>query len=593
MRVSKFAGALLAGFLVLRAGAQEASPPAAAPAMPEAATGTVAKPLVRAKEQMVVAAHPLAAEAGRAILREGGNAADALVAVQLVLGLVEPQSSGLGGGSFLVWWDAGAKRLTTFDGRETAPAHATPKLFLGEDGQPLKFVPAVVGGRSVGTPGTVRLLATVHARYGRLAWRRVVEPAMKLAREGFPVSERLHSLLAEDPDLLKSESMRPYFFPDGQPLAAGAMVRNPDYAAVLERIARDGPAGFYEGETAAAIVGAVAAAKGIDGQPNPGTLSLDDLKGYEVKERPPVCAPYRVYQICGMGPPSSGAVAVGQILGVLQPTDIAALGPKSVESWRRIGDASRLAFADRGRYLADADFMAVPVRGLLDPGYLADRAKLLDGTTRALPDDEVKPGDPAFDHAKLERGDDASLELPSTSHFAIRDRDGNLVSMTTTIENGFGSRLFVSGFLLNNELTDFSFATQEKGAPIANRVEPGKRPRSSMAPTIVMRDGAPVLAIGSPGGSSIIGFVAEALVAVLDWNMDVQAAVSLPHLLHRGTAFEIEKGTEAETLEPALKGLGFATKVVDLNSGLHAIRITPEGLEGGADPRRDGVALGD
>ncbi|WP_152047221.1 gamma-glutamyltransferase [Aureimonas psammosilenae] len=558
--------------------------------MPEAATGTAAKPLVKAWEQMVVAAHPLAAEAGRSILREGGNAADALVAVQLVLGLVEPQSSGIGGGAFLLFWDGQEKRLTTFDGRETAPAAATPKLFLDENGQPLKFLPAVVGGRSVGTPGTVKLLANVHARHGLLSWRRVVEPAIRLARNGFPVSERLHSLLAADPDLAQSVTMRDYFFPNGQPLEAGATLKNPAYADTLERIARQGLDGFYSGPNAEKLVAAVRDATGLDGKPNPGTLSLNDLEDYEVKERPPVCAPYRVYEICGMGPPSSGGVAVAQILGLLQPTDMRALGSDDIQSWRLIGDASRLAFADRNRYLADEDFVAVPVKGLLDPGYLASRAKLLE-SPRAI--EKAEAGMPAFDHALLDRADDQSLELPSTSHFVIRDKAGNVVSMTTTIENGFGSRLMVNGYLLNNELTDFSFATHENGLAIANRVEPGKRPRSSMAPTIVIENGEPVLAIGSPGGSSIIGFVAQALVAVLDWDMNVADALAMPHLLHRGQVFEIEKGTQAEAKEAALKALGFQTKVTDLNSGLHAIRITPQGLEGGVDPRREGLALGD
>ena len=579
-------------FLVLPLQAQELAP-SLAPA-PEAASGVTEKVLVRAKSQMVVAAHPLAAEAGREILRAGGNAIDAMVTVQLVLGLVEPQSSGLGGGAFLVHYDAGSQKLETVDGRETAPAGATPKLFLDENGQPLKFLGAVVGGRSVGTPGTVRLLEDTHRRHGALAWRRVVQPAIDLARKGFAVTPRLNSLLSGDETLLQSPTLKAYFFDaGGKPWPVGHVLVNEAYAETLEKIRDAGAAGFYAGAVADGIVAAVAGGTDLAGKGNPGTLSSQDLAGYRTKIRPPVCLDYRGYDVCGMGPPSSGALAVGQILGLIEPIDMAALGPKSTEAWRRIGDASRLAFADRGRYVADTDFVPMP-SGLLDDGYLGTRTKLLDGD-KALGEDAVVAGEPSWDHAGLAppRGDDASIELPSTSHFVIADRQGDVVSMTTTIENGFGSRLMTGGFILNNELTDFSFATQEDGRPIANAVAPGKRPRSSMAPTIVMKDGRPVIALGSPGGSSIIGFVAGALVAMIDWKMDAQQAVALPHLLNRFGTFELEAGTSAAELEPGLQALGFKTKVGELNSGLHAIALTPAGLEGGADPRREGVALGD
>ena len=572
--------------------AQQLAAPVAMP--PEPSSGIIEKSLVHARTQMVVAAHPLAAEAGREILRAGGNAIDAMVTVQLVLGLVEPQSSGLGGGAFLVHYDAATKELETVDGRETAPAKATPELFLDDSGQPLKFLDAVVGGRSVGTPGTVRLLEDTHRRFGALSWRRVVQPAIDLARQGFEVTPRLNSLLAGDETLLKSPTMSAYFFgPDKKPWPVGHRLVNEAYAETLEKIRDQGAAGFYTGSVADGIVAAVAGGKDIADKANPGMLSLDDLAGYRAKVRPPVCLDYRGYDVCGMGPPSSGALTVGQILGLIEPTDMAALGPRSVKAWRLIGDASRLAFADRGRYMADTDFVPMP-SGLLDDQYLATRAKLLDGD-RALTEDAVVAGDPSWDHAGLlpERGDDQSLELPSTSHFVIADKDGDVVSMTTTIENGFGSRLMTGGFILNNELTDFSFATQDNGRPIANAVAPGKRPRSSMSPTIVMKDGRPVIAIGSPGGSSIIGFVAEALVAMIDWKMDAQAAVALPHMLNRFGTYELEKDTSAAAFEPELQALGFKTKVGDLNSGLHAIMITPDGLEGGADPRREGVALGD
>ena len=342
-----------------------------------------------------------------------------------------------------------------------------------------------------------------------------------------------------------------------------------------------------DGPLAEAIVSTVQEA-----EENPGRLALSDLQNYRIVEREPVCITYRVHEVCGMGPPSSGALTVGQILGLIEPFDIAALGPESAKAWRLIGDASRLAFADRGRYMADVDHVPVPMKGLLDADYLAERSKLLEGD-RALTEDEVQPGTPPWDHAML-LGDATAIELPSTSHFAIVDGAGNVVSMTTTIENGFGSRLMVGGFLLNNELTDFSFETHDDdGHVIANAVAPGKRPRSSMAPTIVMREGKPVLAIGSPGGSQIIGYVAGALIAVLDWNMNVQEATNMPHLVNRFGAFEIEAGTSATQLSDELRGVGFTVRETDLNSGIHAIALTPQGLEGGADPRREGVAAGE
>ncbi|MFY0734166.1 MULTISPECIES: gamma-glutamyltransferase [Aurantimonas] len=556
---------------------------------PEIATEASDKALVRAERQMVAAANPLAAKAGLAILRDGGNAIDAMVTTQLVLGLVEPQSSGIGGGAFLVYFDAEAGRLTTFDGRETAPAAATPKLFLDAAGEPLAFYDAVVGGRSVGTPGTVRLLFDTHERYGRLPWAAIVQPAIDLARKGFAVSPRLHELIAEDAERLsRYPGTKGYFFgADGAPLPIGTILTNAAYADTLAAIAEKGAGGFYAGPVAQGIVDTVRNAPG-----NPGVLALSDLANYAIVEREPVCVVYRSVDVCGMGPPSSGALTIGQILGVLAPHDMAALGPDSAEAWRLIGDASRLAFADRGRYMADSDFVPMPQRGLLDPDYLSGRSALLSGDS-ALADDAVAPGMPPWDHAML-LGDDTAIELPSTSHFAIVDPDGNVVSITTTIENGFGSRLMTGGFLLNNELTDFSFATHDaEGHVIANAVAPGKRPRSSMAPTIVMRDGAPVIAIGSPGGSRIIGYVAQALIAMLDWEMDVQQAIAMPHLVNRFGTFDVEAGTGATALAAPLRDLGFEVNETDLDSGLHGIVITANGLEGGADPRREGVAVGD
>lgn len=555
---------------------------------PEKATAITSAKRVEAKSFMVAAANSLAAEAGRAIIEKGGSAIDALVAVQTVLGLVEPQSSGLGGGAFLVYYDAASKTLTTFDGRETAPMAATPKLFLDDKGQPLKFMDAVVGGRSVGTPGTVRLMEDVHKRYGKLAWSDLFVPAERLAEDGFAISPRLATLVAAEGDKLKRyEGPRSYFFgPDGAPLKAGTVLKNPDYAKTLAAIAKGGADAFYTGPIAEAIVKTVREATG-----NPGVLSLNDLANYRTKERQPVCVTYRALDVCGMGPPSSGAVAIGQMLGMLENFDLKGYVPDNVQSWRLIADAQRLAFADRERYLADTDFVPAPIKGLISRDYLGARAKLLDGD-RALAADQVKAGEPTWDHALL-FGRDAAVELPSTSHFVIVDRAGNVVSMTTTIENGFGSRLMTGGFLLNNELTDFSFKTHDKGVPVANRVEPGKRPRSSMSPTIVMKDGAPLLAIGSPGGSQIIGYVAQALIAYIDWGMPVEQIVAQPHLINRFGKYDLEAGTAAEKFADPLNALGFDVNLTEMNSGLHAIEITPTGLAGSADPRREGVATGE
>lgn len=539
---------------------------------------------VEAKNWMVAAANPLAVQAGADILRAGGSAADAMVAVQTVLGLVEPQSSGLGGGAFLVWYDAKTGEVTTLDGRETAPLAATPRLFQDESGEPLKFYDAVVGGRSVGTPGTPALLHEAHRRWGRAPWPSLFEAAIGHAKQGFAVSQRLAGLIEGDAERLsRFPATADYFLPGGEALKAGDILQNPQYADTLLTLADQGAAGFYTGPVAADIVRAVSTAPG-----NPGVLSQIDLALYSVRERDAVCAPYRGLDVCGMGPPSSGALTVGQILGLLEGYDLAALGPDNPESWRLIGDASRLAFADRGRYMADSDYVPMPVKGLVDPDYLAERAQLLAGDD-ALP--EVAPGNPTFDHAS-NWADDESIELPSTSHISIVDQFGNVLSMTTTIENGFGSRLMVRGFLLNNELTDFSFRSHNDGVPIANRLEPGKRPRSSMAPTIVMRDGKPVLAIGSPGGSRIIGYVAKSIIAWADWGMNIQQALAFPHAVNRFGTYDLETGTKAGDMQGDLEAMGYEVNLRDLTSGLHAILIQEGGLQGAADPRREGIALG-
>lgn len=573
----------ITALLALPATAQQATDAVA----PESSTMRIGlRSSIQSENWMVSAANPLAVEAGANVLRRGGNAIDAMVAVQTMLGLVEPQSSGLGGGAFLVYYDARSGKLTTIDGRETAPMAATPTLFQDANGQPIEFYDAVVGGRSVGTPGTPALLKAAHEKWGQLEWPTLLSPAIERAEIGFNVSQRLAALIAEDREKLsRDDTAKGYFFDaSGEPLEEGALLKNPEYANTLKSLAQNGTDGFYFGPIANDIVAKVQGASW-----NPGVLSLKDLANYTVKERDPVCSNYRGYEICGMGPPSSGALTVGQILGLIEPFDIGALGAESPESWRLIGDASRLAFADRGRYIADIDFVPMPLTGLLDKEYLAQRSKLLE-SNQAL--ESVEPGMPAFSHA-MRLADDEAIEFPSTSHFSIVDAMGNAVSMTTTIENGFGSRLMVRGFMLNNELTDFSFATHSDGDPIANRLEPGKRPRSSMAPTIVMQDGKPVIVTGSPGGSRIIGYVAQSLIALIDWKKSPQGAVSMPHLVNRFGTYDIEAGTTAERLAPALEALGYETSIRDLNSGLHIIQITDQGLIGGADPRREGIVIGE
>ena len=543
---------------------------------------------VSADRWMIAAANPLAVEAGAGILRDGGTAADAMVAVQAVLGLVEPQSSGLGGGAFLVWFDGASGQVTTLDGRETAPLDATPTLFQSADGEPLKFFDAVVGGRSVGVPGTPALMETAHQKWGQSNWGGLFSDAIRLAEEGFSVSPRLASLVEGDAERLsRFARTRDYFLPGGLPIAVGDTLANPAYADTLRALAARGADAFYTGQVAEGIVAAVRTAAG-----NPGVMSMTDLAFYQVKEREPVCIDYRAHEVCGMGPPSSGALTVGQILGMLDNFDLP--GPEDANAWRMIGDASRLAFADRGRYMADSDFVPMPTIGLVDPAYLTERAGLIEGdrTDGFVALETVEPGSPTWDHAQI-WANDASIEFPSTSHISIYDQYGNALAMTTTIENGFGSRLMApGGFLLNNELTDFSFRSHRDGVPIANRVEPGKRPRSSMAPTIVLEEGEPVLIVGSPGGSRIIGYVAQAIIAYLDWEMNVQEAVSMPHLVNRFGTYDLEEGTAAVELEADLQALGYETNVRTLTSGLHAISIGPDGLLGGADPRREGIAIG-
>ncbi len=554
---------------------------ALAPA-PEVPTGRTAKSAGTATKDMVAAANPLAAEAGRQILAAGGSAVDAAIAVQLVLNLVEPQSSGIGGGAFMVFWDG--QTMTTLDGREKAPAAAKPERFLGPDGKPMKFYDAVVGGRSVGVPGTVRLLETAHKNWGKLAWKDVMEPAIRLAENGFTISPRLNGQLTQEKFLQNDPVARAYFYEaDGKPKAVGTVLKNPAFAQTLRTIADKGADAFYTGDIAQDIVTTVT------GHPtNPGDMTLDDLKVYKVVERDPVCGSYRTYRICGMGPPSSGQLAVQQIMSTLETQDMAALKP-GPEAAHWVAEAGRLAYADRGLFVADPAFVSVPVRGLTDPGYLKSRAALVDPNKSM---GKAQPGDPPFQKTFL-WGASEGVEN-GTSHISVVDRNGSAVSMTTTIEDGFGARLMTkSGFLLNNELTDFSFAATEDGKPVANRVEGGKRPRSSMAPTIVLDSSNKLYAlVGSPGGSLIINYVVKTLVGILDWKLDPQVAVDLPNFGSRNGPTELEAGTEAEAWKPALEAKGHEVKLIDQNSGIQAIVATPAGFVGGADSRREGVAIG-
>jgi gamma-glutamyltranspeptidase/glutathione hydrolase len=561
--------------------AQESRPP------PEAASGTTTKPLVIAQRHMVVAAEPLAAEAGREILRQGGSAADAAVATELVLGLVEPQSSGLGGGAFLVYWDAKSRTLATFDGRETAPAAAKPDRFM-RDGKPMQFEQAVRSGLSVGVPGTVRTLEAVHRRYGKLPWAALFAPAIKLAENGFPVSPRLSVLLNASRPENFSPAARAYFFDEsGKPRAVGTLLKNPEYAATLKTIAAKGADAFYSGAIADAVVKAVREAPSI-----PGDLTAADLSGYVAKERDPICVDYRARKVCGMGPPSSGELSVGTVLKLIEPFPqvqgaSALMGPPAMHI---IAEAEKLAFADRNRYIADPDQIAVP-SGLIDDTYLAERRRLIN-PTKAMA--KAEPGLPPG-LAKKTFGKDFTNEVPGTTQVSIIDDDGNALSMTATIESAFGSHLWAAGFLLNNELTDFSFVPVDAdGNVVANAVAGGKRPRSSMAPTIVLdAHGTPEIVTGSPGGSQIILYVVKTLVAMLDWGLDAQQAAALPNFGSQGGPFLMEYSPNFVWPAFEMTAYGHAVTSTTMTSGVHTIMRRDGHLEGGADPRREGVALGD
>ena len=573
------------------------------PDQPEGASGYTEKPGWATRKFAVAAANPLATDAGYQVLKAGGSAVDAAIAVQMVLSLVEPQSSGIGGGAFLMHFDG--KDVEAFDGRETAPAAVDEKLFMGADGKPMPFYDAVVGGRAVGVPGTVRMLELAHRQHGKLPWASLFQPAITLADQGFKVSARLNSLLASEKYLKNDPVAAAYFYAaDASPRAVGETLRNPDLANVLRQIAANGSKALLEGSVAQAIVDKVQ-----KHPTNPGKLALTDLAAYQAVKRAPICSDYRAnakdFRICGFPPPSSGAIAVGQIMGIMAHTDAASLpldnGLPSSDWLHLYTEASRLAFADRALYLADPAFVQPPAgswMSLLDPAYLGERAKLIGQGPGAVSMKSAKPGTPAGVKTSFAPMPDQAEY--GTSHISIVDSEGNALAMTTTIEDGFGARQMVRGFLLNNELTDFSFApTDATGAPIANRVQAGKRPRSSMAPTLVFdkATGALVMSGGSPGGALIIHYTAKTLYGVLNWGMLPQQAINLPNFasLNGPTVLE-EKRFPAATVD-ALKARGHEVREVNMTSGLQAItRGQAHGQIlwlGGADPRREGIVMGD
>ncbi len=556
---------------------------------PEAASGWIDKPGWQGRDFMVAAANPLAVDAGYQIIKAGGSAVDAAIAVQLVLTLVEPQSSGIGGGSLMLVWDG--KQVAAVDGRETAPAAATDQLFMKE-GKPMAFYEGVVGGRSVGAPGTVRALALAHERYGKLPWATLFEPAITLAEQGFVISPRLATLLAKDPYLAGDPDARAYFYQaDGTPKMAGTRLTNPALARVLRTLASDGPDAFYRGPLAEAMV-----AKVHTHPTNPGVLSAADLSSYRAKLRDGLCFDYRQSEICGFPTPSSGTIALGQIFGMLESRDMAALKPvqgeqgqlaASSEAIHLYSEAARLAFADRNQYVADV--VDVPVTGLLDKGYLAQRGHLIGNRSMGV----AQPGNPP---RALARGRDATPELPSTSHISIVDKSGMAVAMTSSIEDGFGSRLMVNGYLLNNQLTDFSFTSVDAaGLPVANRVEPGKRPRSSMSPLLVFdkASGELEMSLGSPGGSAIINYVGKALLGTQDWGLNLQQAINLPNFGSRNGPTELEQGRTPDAVVQGLKARGHEVLLNEQTSGLQGVQRHAGGWLGAADPRREGVARGE
>ncbi|KRW69122.1 gamma-glutamyltransferase [Pseudomonas sp. TTU2014-066ASC] len=591
--------ALLSGLLLLSVAAcQSPETEVSVPALPEAATGYTAKPGWATERFAVAAANPLATEAGYEILKAGGSALDAAVAVQMVLTLVEPQSSGIGGGAFLLHWDG--ERVVALDGRETAPAAVDETLFLQPDGTPMNFQQAVIGGRSVGVPGAVKMLEQAHREHGKLPWKSLFQTAIRLADDGFPVSPRLHGLLQKDPALRDDPQAAAFYYQaDGNPWPVGHRLRNPALAALLREIAEHGSAAFYRGENAEALV------QQVNRHPsNPGRLSLSDLDGYQPRQRDAICTLWQQrYQVCGFPPPSSGHIAQMQILGLLEqlgPLAPLEQGLPSADFLHRYTEAARLAYADRAQYLADPDFTPAPGgdwNTLLAPGYLKQRASLIGPTSMGT----AEPGNPG----PLPLAFAPQPEQPEygTSHISIVDADGNALAMTTSIEQAFGSRLLndggtglPGGYLLNNELTDFAFEPRDaQSKPVANRVEPGKRPRSSMSPTLVFEadSGRLLASVGSPGGAAIIHFTAKTLLGMYGWGLDAQRAIDLPNFASYNGPTMLEAGRFPRSSLKALEARGHEVRESEMTSGLQAIQRTASGWFGGADPRREGLVMGE
>ena len=553
---------------------------------PEEGFGRKKSQLTTGKTFMVATAHPLASKVGFEILEKGGTAADAAIAVQLVLNVVEPQSSGIGGGAFALYWNADKQKLHSYDAREIAPKAVTGDLFLNKNGRKRKFWDAVPGGLSVGVPGTLALMEVLHKRHGSIDWKTLFKPAILFASEGFPISKRL----AQSIDRAKSRKLdffkqtkEIFFKKDGSAYLPGEIFKNNKLSQTLKLLSEKGIKPFYRGQIGLEIVKNIKSSK-----LNPGLMEISDLESYRVIERPPVCLKYRNYKICGMGSPSSGGLTVGLILGILENVNLRDMGA-GAEAMHYIIEASKLAYADRNLYIADSDFVPVPEDGLLDKSYLRQRFQKISSS----PTNKAGPGLPPGAE-KLLRGLHKQKEGSGTTHFSIVDSRGNAISLTSTIETGFGSRLTAGGFLLNNEMTDFSFLPEKNGRLIANRVEGGKRPRSSMSPTIISKDNKPYLLLGSPGGSRIIAYVAKTIISVLDWEMDLQSAINSGHVVNRNGFTEIEEGSDALALVAELEKIGHKVKVRNLNSGIQMIRIKNDGrLVGAADPRREGLVLGD
>ena len=540
-----------------------------------------------AKHYMVAAANPYAVDAGLQMMRAGGSAVDAAIAVQMVLTLVEPESSGIGGGAFLLVYDPAAKQVTSFDGRETAPASATPGMFFDAAGHPRPKREVIPGGLSVGVPGVISMLELVHKRYGHLPWAKLFEPAIALADKGFPVGRKLAATLRDHPEMARMPDVKAYFYkPDGTPLKQGETLRNPELARTLRAIAAGGAKAFYTGSIAQAIVDKVNHAP-----LNPARMTLADISSYQAKERPPVCGTYRGLRLCSMGPPSSGGVSVLQILGMLEGFSPKQLQPNTLSEIHLFSEASRLAFADRAKWLADPDVVHVPVSGLLDSNYLASRARLID------PKHDMgmaSAGDPPMKRAGLDFAPQRSTQLPGTSHMSIVDGRGEVISMTTTVEYIFGSEMMAKGFFLNNELTDFSLDPAIDGKPVANASGPGKRPMSAMSPTIVFNgDGSFRIAAGSPGGPVIIPYTGEALVAMIDGGLPPREAVALPHHANLNGPTILEADTPVTEFASELTAMGHRVVFSDLESGLNIIEHVKGGYIGGSDPRRDGIAKGE